>query len=220
MKILDQYDQTYKTYKEYIERNSGELIVSPVKDLKAQTLLGESGDIFAFVAVSSDDVFSKAIDISALRASNINPEETDFDMVRLSEDERDVILDRSISKVSDQIIDFLAAYAKTLHTPLQITSLLDDTNDNNIADEGEDIEDHVVILLRFPATWPPYKISHLDTLFKDILSTGILLEYWKIKGFLQFAEIEQLTMENHYIDLKSIITKRKIPIRRKANFFH
>lgn len=219
-KILDQYDEQYKSIKEYVERNSGEALTSSVKDLKVQTMWGESGDLFAFSAISSDQVFDEAVNISALRASNINPEENSFDSIRLSDDEKDIILSRSIKRTTGQLINFLSAYAKTLHTPLQITSLLEDKNNDNVADEGEEVEEHCIFLLRFPSSWPAYKIADLSNIIEEILTSGILLEYWKQKDFLQFAEVEQITIDNLFIDLKSVISKRVKPYRRKASFFH
>lgn len=218
-------DPAEKTIQKFFEKYAGQEIDianRPVKQVPSQVIYAKDEGLYPFLLYRSKDLIGYASDISALKASNQQEEKEDaFDMVRFSNDES-WIVDQYLPGISTEIVQKLQAYMKHLDDPLHITNVWDDINsDGDEAEDGtETLGEHYIFIARLPNTWPASQLNALTVTIRDLLVRNILLKYYGEKGYIKMEEIETYRIEKLERTLKTIISQRAKPIRRRASFFH
>lgn len=220
-------DPNEKTIQEFFEKYGGQdidIANHPVKQVVSQVIYALDENLYPLLMYRTKDLIGYASDISALKASvpqtneKGQPIDSGFDMVRFSNDES-WIVDQYLPGISTEIVQKLQAYMKHLDEPLHITNVWDDENSDGTEQEVETMGEHYIFIARFPNTWPVSQLNTLTVTIRDILVRNILLKYYGEKGYMKMEEIEMFRLEQLDSTLKTIISQRAKPIRRRSSLF-
>lgn len=220
--IFDKQDQTDKPLEEYVKTVTGVEFEEDFKQDLSQCLTGKNtGDIYTVLAIDEEDLMTEIINQSSLIASRPQLENTpDFDFIRFSNDEK-WFSDSQLENITNDLLGVIQAYINDIETPLQKTNIWDFIKEGETEEENETLSlgDHFVFILKFPPTWPTQFLTDLKNKIVDYLAFSVLGNYWLIKGSSDLSNLAGVYVQLYLDGLKTVLMKRKKPIRRKASFF-